>query len=170
VGDAVIAHPVFSPDGHWLYFASGPLSGTVDAWRMPSTGGAAVRITTRGAFRPEPSPDGKSLYYGKLGTKDLWSIRAEGGEERLVLDSIAGVNWTVTSHGIYYFDFAVPPGAPKLVNFYSFHNGRVNRVGTVEPTVSTDFSGISVTPDGRWLLYSHEGRTTSDLMLLDGFR
>jgi Tol biopolymer transport system component len=109
VGDAVIAHPVFSPDGHWLYFASGPLSGTVDAWRMPSTGGAAVRITTRGAFRPEPSPDGKSLYYGKLGTKDLWSIRAEGGEERLVLDSIAGVNWTVTSHGIYYFDFAVPP-------------------------------------------------------------
>ena len=62
------------------------------------------------------------------------------------------------------------PGTPKLVKFYSFQTGKVEEIGTVEPTVSVDYSGISVSPDGRWLLYSHVASTTSDLMLLDHFR
>jgi eukaryotic-like serine/threonine-protein kinase len=169
-GNPAMAHPVFSPDGQSVYFINGPLGKTVDLWRMPSTGGNAVRITTNGAFRPEPSPDGKLIYYGKRLAKQLWAIPAEGGEEHVVLEPVAGFNWTVRPKGIYYFDFGVPPGAPKLVNFYSFRTGSINRVGVVESNVSTDFSGISVSPDGRWLLYSHEAATASDLMLLDGFR
>ena len=43
-------------------------------------------------------------------------------------------------------------------------------MGIVEPNITADFSGISVSPDGRWLLYSHIANTTSDLMLLDDFR
>jgi Tol biopolymer transport system component len=166
----VIAHPVFSPDARWLYFVNGPLGGTVDVWRIPSTGGDPVRITTGGAFRPEPSTDGTLLYYGKFKTSELWSVPVAGGQQRLILNSVAGVNWTVTPNGIYYFDFAVPHGAPKLVKFYSFRAARSNQVGAVEATVSVDFSGISITPDGRWMLYSHEARATSDLMLLEGFR
>jgi Tol biopolymer transport system component len=169
-GNPAMAHPVFSPDGRSVYFINGPLGKTVDVWRMPSAGGNAVRITANGAFRPELSPDGKLLYYGKRLAKQLWTMPAEGGEERVVLESVAGLNWTVRPTGIYYFDFAVPPGAPKLLNFYSFRTGSINRVGAVESNVSTDFSGISVSPDGRWLLYSHEAATASDLMLLDGFR
>ena len=48
-----------------------------------------------------------------------------GGEERQVLDSITEMSWIVASEGIYYyFDFAVEPGAPKLVKFYSFRTKR----------------------------------------------
>jgi hypothetical protein len=79
-------------------------------------------------------------------------------------------NWTVTSKGIYYIDFAVEPGEPKRLQFYNFETGIVNQVGTVESTVSGDYAGISVSPDGRWLLYSYIASVSSDLMLLECFR
>jgi hypothetical protein len=56
------------------------------------------------------------------------------------------------------------------VRFYNFATGLVKPVGTVEATVSADFSGMSVSPDGRWMLYSHIAATAADLMLLDNFR
>jgi eukaryotic-like serine/threonine-protein kinase len=137
---------------------------------MPSAGGKPIQITRNSGYRPLESFDGRHLYYGKHNAPEVWRIPVGGGEEKRVLDSVAGRNWTVTSNGIYYFDFAVAPGAPKLVKFYSVQTEKEHNVGTVEPTVSTDFSSISVSPDGRWLLYSHIANTTSDLMLLDNFR
>ena len=71
--------------------------------------------------------------------------------------------------GIYYFHFPVEPSAPKLVKFYSFKSGRSNQVGTVEPTVD-NCTSISVSPDGRWLLYSDIVNKNSDLMLVDHLR
>jgi Tol biopolymer transport system component len=72
-GNLSMAHPVFSHDGRWLYFIPGPLEDSVEVWRMPSAGGEAAKITKSGGFRPEESPDGKLVYYGKAGTRGLWS-------------------------------------------------------------------------------------------------
>jgi Tol biopolymer transport system component len=174
-GHKSMVHTIFSHDGRWLYFIPGAKDGAVEAFRMPATGGEAVQITRsgkNGAFRPE-EVDGR-LYFakidsGRIGAGGLWSMPVTGGEERQILESVTTMNWTVTPKGIYYFDFAVPNGR-KLVKFYSFQSGRLNDVGTVEATVSADFSGISVSPDGRWLLYSYVAGRTGDLMLLDHFR
>jgi hypothetical protein len=57
-----------------------------------------------------------------------------------------------------------------LVKFYSFESAKVNQVGALEAAISPDYSGISVSPDGRWLLYSVVSSLASDLMLLDHFR
>ena len=122
-----------------------------------------------GAFRPEKSPDGKLLYYGTMSTHGLWSVPLSGGEERQVLDSITEMNWTVAQTGIYYFDFAVVPGARKPVKFYSLKTRKISQVGTVEATTSGDFSGMSISPDGRWLLYSYAD-ISSDLMMVENFR
>jgi Tol biopolymer transport system component len=168
-----IAHPIFSRDGQSIIFIAGALAKKPQIYWMPLSGGKPVQITTGGAFRPEESPDGKLLYYSKLGQPGLWAVPAQGGEERQVLDSTVSEknrNWTVAKHGVYFFDFQVPPGAPKLVKFYSFKSGKILGAGTVEPTASVDFSGISVSPDGRWLLYSHIASVSSDLVLLDHFR
>jgi Tol biopolymer transport system component len=171
-GHRSMAHPVFSHDGRWIYFVPGAHDGAVEAFRMPAEGGEAVQITQHTALRPEESPDGKLLFYSKRDTNGLWSIPLSGGEERRVVDSIAAMNfnWTVATHGIYYFDFAVKPGAPKLVKFYSFTTGKISQIGTVESTVSEDYSGISVSPDGRWLLYSYMAHISSDVMMVDHFR
>src|SRR5262249_29780394 len=98
-----------------LYFRRGPSipAGLEDAGRRRRSD----EITRREAFRPEESPDGKLVYYGKFGKHGLWSIPVSGGEERQILDSTIATNWTVTSKGIYYLDFAVEPDAPKLVKF-----------------------------------------------------
>jgi Tol biopolymer transport system component len=165
-----MAHPVFSHDGRWIYFLPGARDGAVEAFRMPAEGGEASQITRHGAFRPEEPPDGKLLYYGKNGTSGLWRTPVSGGEERQVLDSITGMNWTVSSEGIYYLVSAVAPGEPNPVQFYSFKTGKTNRVGIVEGMLSADYSGISVSPDGRWLLYSYIADISSDLMMVEHFR
>ena len=165
-----IAYPILSRDGRWIYFIPGPQERAVEVWRIPSTGGEAVQITRHGAFQPEESPDGTLLYYGKFGTHGLWSTPVEGGEERQVLNSISGGNWTVSSGGIYYFDFPEEPRAPKLAKFYSFKSGRSIQIGTVEPTVLDGYGGFALSPDGRWLLYTDVVTKNSDLMLVDHFR
>jgi len=165
-----MAHPIFSRDGRWVYFIPGVMERKPEIFRLPSNGGEPVQITASGAFRPEESPDGTALYYTKLGKKGLWVIPVEGGTERQVLESVTGQNWTVATGGIYFFDFDVPPEAPKVVRFYNFKTGKTSHAGAVEPTVSADWSGISVSPDGRWLLYSHIASASSDLVLLDHFR
>jgi Tol biopolymer transport system component len=170
VGHRTMAHPVFSHNGRWIYFIPGAQDGAVDAFRMPAEGGEAMQITQHGAFRPEESPDGKFLYYGKYDKDGLWSIPVSGGEERQVLDSITGMNWTVASEGIYYLVSAVEPGARHLVQFYSFKTGKSNQVGMLDGTLSPDYSGISVSPDGRWLLYSDITDISSDLMMVEHFR
>jgi eukaryotic-like serine/threonine-protein kinase len=172
-GGFSMAHPVFSHDGRWLYFIPGPADDSYDSvevWRMPVSGGEAIKITRSGGFRPEESPDGKLVYYGKNGTHGLWSTPVEGGMERQLPVSVTQMHWTVSSKGIYYFEFPKDPNSPKLLNFYNFKTGKVNLVGTVEAAISPDNSGISVTPDGRWLLYSVMSSISSDLMLVDDFR
>ena len=146
-----------------------------DVWLANADGSAPRRLTSDPGEKSNPvfSPDGKLLYYSKLGQTGLWAIPAQGGEERRILnDSVSDQNrnWTVSSDGIYFFDLKVAPNEPKLVKFYSFRTGKTSLAGTVEPTVSPDYSGISVSPDGRWLLYSHIASITSDLVLIDHFR
>lgn len=169
-GHPSIAHPVYSPDGHWLFFIPGPKERAVEVWRAPATGGEAMQLTSHGAFRPEISLDGRVLFYGKYGTQGLWSIPIAGGQERKLLDSITENNWTVALDGVYYVDFGTEPGAPKLLKFYSFQTGKTNQVGSLEPTVSPDYSGISVSSDGHRLLYSYIASVSSDLMMVDHFR
>ena len=38
-------YPAWSPDGQWIYFASGSFTGNMDLWRVPSSGGGAERLT-----------------------------------------------------------------------------------------------------------------------------
>jgi hypothetical protein len=137
---------------------------------MPAEGGEALQITQHGAFRPVESGDEKLLFYGKYGTHGLWSSPVSGGEERQVLDSITGMNWTLAEGGVYYLVSAAEPGARNMVKFYHFKTGETSQVGTTEGTLSEDYSGISVSRDGRWLLYSSITDISSDLMMLDHFR
>ena len=164
-----MAFPVFSRNDRWVYFVPGTRDGDVEAFRMPVEGGQEVQVTRNGALVLEESPDGKLLYYSKYAKRGLWSIPVSGGEERQVLNSVDDTNWTVTSDGIYFFDSAVADAAPKPLKFLSFKTGRINVAGTLEMTAPYR-TGMSVSPDGRRLLYCSLANADSDLMLLDHFR
>ena len=107
----------------------------------------------RRRLSPEESLDGKLLYYGKYETHGLWCTPIAGGEERQILNSVLEGSWTIGSGGIYYFDFP-RAGRTQTLKFYSFQSGRSTQIGTVETTVLSTNAGFSVSPDGRWLLYT----------------
>jgi serine/threonine-protein kinase len=57
-----------SPDGRWFAYTSG-LSGQAEVYvQGVSGGGARFQISTGGGFAPRWSPDGRGIYYGKVGS------------------------------------------------------------------------------------------------------
>jgi hypothetical protein len=137
---------------------------------MTSDARDAVQITTSGAaHNPSESPDGKTVFYHLMQDPgEIWKIPVEGG--RAV--KIAGptqhfpVGYTVTSKGVYY---GAPPhaGEERFVRFFSFSTGQDSPVAIAKRPFH---SGVSVSPDSRYILFDQYDESGSDLMLVENFR
>jgi hypothetical protein len=155
--------PAWSTDGKWLYFGSGQI------FKVPVAGGRSTQITRGGGDVPSVSSDGNSVYYER--DSEIWSASAEGGDERRVagVPPFApgfGAAWTVGASGIYFMDLGSSrPG----ISFCSFSDARVVRLLDL-PGRPTAWATMALSPDGGRLLYSQDGVSTSDIMLVDGFR
>jgi Tol biopolymer transport system component/DNA-binding winged helix-turn-helix (wHTH) protein len=160
--------PYWARDGQSLYFASGDRNGT-EVWKMRSTGGGAIQVTRNGGDVPQESPDGKFVYYGKGWPLpwSVWRMPVEGGEETKVLDSVnPSTLWTVGSKGIYFFKAADDKGRSDLCR-YEFATAKTRKLLTIERSVSY---GLTVSPDGRTILYTQLDEAGTDLMLVENFR
>jgi serine/threonine protein kinase/WD40 repeat protein len=162
--------PEFSRDGRTLYFTSSR-GGSFGIWKMPVSGGVAIRMTGDGGMGPRESPDGKFIYYGigspgKSGS--IFRIPAAGGPAVKVLeDTAVSSNYTVTSEGIWYLQKAPSQQLPVLKRF----NPETGQTRTWPALTGAPFEyGVSVSPDGRSVLYSQIDRLDSDLMLVENFR
>jgi WD40 repeat protein len=168
--------PSWSKDGRWIYFCSNR-SGVNQIWRMPAEGGQAVRVTKNGGFESLMALDGKTLYYTKLnwggpaaGSAHLWKVPVEGGEETLVFDrAIYPRYWALAERGIYFVpsDWSSRP----TIEFFSFATGQITQVVALEKPPAGGFHpGLSLSPDGRWILCALVEQDTSDIMLVENFR
>lgn len=156
----------WSHDGRWIYFESSR-SGRHQIWKAPAKGGPPVQVTRSGGYVAFESPDGKYLYYQKeLPESSIWTVSVGGGLETEVIASSSWMNFTVTAKGIYFVP-AVVEGAPATIEFFDFASGAIRRVAQLPGPPGL---GLSVSPDGRWLLYSQVDRRESDLMLVENFR
>ena len=111
--------------------------------------------------------DGKAVYYTKGAFSGaLWKIPVLGGEESPVLPSVAWRSFCLVNEGIY---FVPEPGADRKssIQFLSFASAQVK---TVAPISRSPSSGLSVSPDGRSLLFSQVDEEGNDLMLVENFR
>ena len=163
--------PSFSQDGQWIYFCSNR-SGSLQIWKLPVAGGQAAQVTKQGGFDSFEAPDGQWLYYAKgRAAPGIWRMPVAGGEETLALDHHrAGFwrFWAVTEQGIY-FTTAETPDHP-LIEFFNFATGKVTTITTLEKRIDGNVSGLSVSPDGRALIWSQQDQTGSDIMLMENFR
>ena len=165
--------PSWSRDGRWIYFGSNR-SGSMQIWKMPADGGDAQPVTKGGGSAAYESRDGLSLFYTKArNVAGIWRVPVEGGEETLVLDAHkAGFwsAWTVVEQGIYFLT-AEKMGRPAI-EFFSFTTGRVIEVAALAKPfrLATNPEGLSVSPDGRRILYTQEDQRDMDLMLVENFR
>jgi hypothetical protein len=76
----------------------------------------------------------------------------------------------VVEQGIYFLT-AEKMGRP-VIEFFSFTTGRVIEVVALAKPfrLATNPVGLSVSPDGRWILYTQEDQRDMDLMLVENFR
>ena len=160
-----LSRPIWSQDCRWLFAsdAQGVL------YRAPSSGGPAERFTEDVSTYGLVVAD--RLIFNVLEPNGvvLWT-KPVGGGQRAPLEGMPQLGyddaWAVTPKGIYYTDSS---STPVTVNFYEFatHATRTLMKLTGTP-VPGGGAGITVSPDGRWLLYSQPGDEQSEIMLAPG--
>jgi Tol biopolymer transport system component len=160
--------PSWSRDGKWLYFASKRGAETFQIWKMPVQGGAAVRLTKNGGISPVESPDGRSLYYCKYEQGGVWRMPVQGGEETEVLSDVDGggwPDWGITSKGIYFIRFGKFPHVS--IDLFEFATGRTLPIWTLEKKPGW---GLSISNDGKSIVYIQNEFAESNIMLVKNFR
>jgi Tol biopolymer transport system component len=60
----------------------------------------------------------------------------------------------------------VPADAPRSLRYFDFASKQTRQIFEVDRNFG---SGLSVSPDGRWILYSQIGDINKDIMLVDHF-
>ena len=172
-GGAPIAHsgPLsgWSRDGRWTYYRSSD-DRQGQLWKKPAAGGEPKQVTQKGGcFFICESPDGKFAYLWK-GTSppSLWRVPVDGGEETEVLHAIDHPsNLCVTDQGIYFVAVRDPASIGSSIQFLRLPAGKIEPLVAIEKDLAF---GLTVSPDGRWLLYSQVDQATCDLMLVENFR
>lgn len=139
---------------------------------MPAEGGEAVQVTHEGGAIPFESPDGKVVYYEKtMGASDVWKVSVAGGQETRVFGTAGAQQFAVVADGIYFIE----PGPPGFggwikgnsLKFFSFAKGTAEKVFDIK---YWPMNGLSISPDGRSVLFSLSDQFGQDLMLVENFR
>jgi Tol biopolymer transport system component len=161
----------WSHDAAWIYFCSNR-SGDFQIWKAPVEGGPAVQLTQQGGFEAFESPGGDIVYYTKnRGPGPVWQVPVNGGEERQVSDQLVlsyWRYWAVRDDGIY---FVSRPGPDRpAVALFSFSTRRVSNLAAIDRDPLQGLPGLTISPDGRSVLYSQADQSLSDIMLIENFR
>ncbi len=164
-GDAVI--PSWSGDGKWIYFSSTG-TGRYEICKRPAQGGPAVQLTHNGGYVAFESRDGQSVYYSKMDAQfrwSLWVLPLAGGEEKQVLKSVWARNFAPVDEGLYYMPETAADGSTSL-RFHSFATGQDTEIAPIKDP----YSGVTVSPDRKTILFPVLIRTGSNIMVVDNFR
>jgi Tol biopolymer transport system component len=161
--------PSWSRDGKWIYFLS--IAGKEPkVYRCPEKGGNATLASSEPAFGFRESFEGETLYF-----VDGWtdarlkkvSVNQTGPAtlvEGMPLVKDAAL-WTVVPRGIYF----VPADSPHSICYFDLSTRRVRLITKVDRDFNSVNGGLTVSPDGRWILYSQVDEVNSDIMLVDHF-
>jgi Tol biopolymer transport system component len=163
-----VTRPHWSRDGKWIYFNSmGP--GGTGVYRCPASGGDAV-LLSKGIVlvNAQESLDGKTVYFASNHDKSTLkqvALPAQPGTESKV-DGMPPVRaaelWTLFREGIYF----VPDEAPRSLRYFDSATRQVRPIFELDRDF---YDGLSVSPDGRWIIYSQVGDENSDIMIVDHF-
>ena len=160
--------PSWSHDGRWIYFVNGEDASAPAIWKVPSEGGRAVRIAATEASYPQESSDGKYLYFARK--RRLWRVNPDGSAEKPVAGmpelQVNEDTWVPTASGIYFMA-DVPHQTDNAkhqteVAFFNFNSHTVRKIFTLERFQPGWSGGVSISRDGRWLLYPQLDGLSSD--------
>jgi len=158
--------PMWSRDGKAVYFAS-DRTGRYELWKQDLASSTLTQVTKHGGFIGVESYDGRYLYYVKHFCSGIWRMPIDGGEEEQIINLpepwYLGY-WDISESGVYFYDIAASPR--PAIKYYDFKTRRVTTVLAPEGQAKIWSSGISVSRDGRTLLYEMV-HATSTVMVAD---
>jgi len=151
-----------------VYFSS-QRAGTEAIWRVPVGGGPEEQVTHTGGGRCEEAADGQTLYFPRATFEDspLLAVSLAGGQERTVIDCVPSAGYALGRAGIYHEGCGADPRVVPLL-LRDTATGRDRLLGTLERPVTA--WGLTVSADGKTILYSKAIGEGSDLVLIENFR
>ena len=124
------------------------------------------------AFGVHESFDGEALYFvdalvdARLKMEPVNPLGPDSPIEGMPLLKALSALWTVVRGGIYF----VPADAPHSICYFDISTRQVRRIMDVDRDFNSHNGGLSVSPDGRWMLYSQVDEVNSDIIVVDHFR
>ena len=161
--------PMWSRDGAWIFFLNGVDAQHPSLWKVPSEGGHAVQVAQYPATFPRMSPDGQYIYFNR--NRQLWRVNVDGtGEQRVQgmpwLCNV-GEAWVPFGAGVYFM------GCEKDGQHVEYLDFATHQVKVVYKPLNPPgdwLGGLSVSPDGKYLLYPQVDEQSSNLMLVENWR
>lgn len=163
-------HPVFSPDGQWLY--AGTTSSII---RLPASGGPVSQVVGTGGFSLGLSDDGSLIYFMRDANDTvLWKARTDNGELAKAVEGLipnCTSCWALKDTGIYYLGGSKDSFDTQVIYFHEFASGRKLRVVSYpEPLFPVGSGPFSLSPDRRSLLCVRTDPSNSDIIRVEPFR
>ena len=162
--------PRWSGDGQWIYFSSNR-TGTFQIWKISVDGSKEIQVTKKGGYASFESVDGNALYFVKSGQNDIMKLSFDSGVEGPVdkhLNDLRWGAWIVSEKGIYFAKDDT--SGQSIIYFYNFADRKVNQIIKPPKKMWMDSDAMTVSPDGRYLLYTQFDRVTNDIMLIQNFQ
>jgi serine/threonine protein kinase len=163
--------PSWSRDNRWIYFVSNR-TGTRKTWKVPAQGGKPIQETFQAnfGFRDLEASDGNWFYYLRwIGNKNvLVKTSTDGGKESLVFQfpsrpDIYG--WVPFADGVYFHHW--DEKGVGSIQFFDFATQKTKKIINLQ---SSRQGYMDVSPDRRYILYTHKEEPESDIMLVENWR
>lgn len=156
--------PSWSHDGKWLYFEA-----TLEQriFRCPAGGGDAEALSPDAGSYPFESDDGETVFFvSPPDSENLHMVSVKQPGTSLAVKDMPTLSdrskYLVVPGGIYF----VPVDASKSIQYFDFATRQVRKIFELDKEYD---NGLSVSPDGRWILYTR-AEENSDIMLVEHFR
>jgi Tol biopolymer transport system component len=158
-------NPTWSRNGEWLYYAS-IQQGEWQLWKQSADGGKAQQVTQDGGYFGMESLDGKTLFFTIYCKNGLWQMPTNGGKATLLIPHLQASqwgNWTLGADSLFFVD---NQSTPPLLKRFDLDSGTASEVLTLPASMLDHYPGLSLSPDGQWLLFASADRVESDLVLV----
>jgi Tol biopolymer transport system component len=158
--------PAWSPDGQSLYSAASDKS-IYSIYRVPVTGGAAVKVLPGYINVIDVAPDGNGLYVVRRDRRARAELDylplPEGRPIHLASMNFQDDAW-MTPKGLYYMEQRADEPLAAVTLAFRTHAGAVT---VLQEYTRTPGRGLSVSPDGRYALTTRFVPAIADLLLLE---
>lgn len=165
---AVDTFASFSCDGRWVYFTSTRTLPITTIWKVPARGGPAVQVSEDQGEWAIESPDGAYVYYvvaaNTMSPGRCRAFRPKGGAAAKILEGVSGSTFDVLDSGIYYIERTA---AESRLQYFDL---ATRKTTTIAGDLGNVDVGLTVSPDGRTILFSRVDSSVNDLMLVENFR